>query len=117
MKEKNYTNYRVQPGEQHWAVIATNEDTQKDEVVKRCTNKARAYAYASKLNNHRVIHGNRLKIIMLQKGLTTEMVAELTGYSSSTINRWRNNNNQPSYGAILYLSEVLKVPKEELITF
>lgn len=117
MVEKNYTNYRVQPGEQHWAIIATNKDTQKDEVIKRYTNKARAYAYASKLNNHRVIHGNRLKIVMLQKGLTDEDVAKLTGYNKSTITYWRNNNRQPSYGTILYLSEVLKVPKEELITF
>lgn len=117
MEKKNYTNYRVQPGEQHWAVIATNKDTQKDEVIKRYTNKSRAYAYASKLNNLRIIHGNRLKIIMLQKGLTDKDVAELTGYSKSTIAYWRNNLKQPSYGAILYLSEVLKVPKEELITF
>lgn len=117
MGEKNYTNYRVQPGEQHWAVIATNNDTQKDEVIKRYTNKARAYAYASKLNNLRIIHGNRLKIIMLQKRLTDKDVAELTGYNKATISCWRNNIKQPSYGAILYLSEVLKVPKEELITF
>lgn len=54
---------------------------------------------------------------MLKKGLTDKMVAELTGYNLSTINYWRNNNKQPSYGAILYLSEVLKVPKEELIAF
>ena len=117
MDEIKYNNYRVKANEAHWAIIATNENTHRDEVIRRYTRKSQAYAYLSKLIKHRTIHGNRLKIVMNQKGIDEETLAKLTGYAKFTIQTWKNNNRQPSYGAILYLSEVLGVPKEELIAF
>lgn len=117
MDKIKYNNFRVEEKEAHWAIMATNENTHQDEVVRRYTKKSQAYAYLSKLINHRVIHGNRLKVIMHQKGINEDILANITGYSKFTIQTWKNNLRQPSYGAILYLSEVLSVPKEELITF
>lgn len=117
MEEIKYNNYRVKENEAHWAIVATNENTHQDEVIRRYTKKSHAYAYLSKLISHRTIHGNRLKIIMHQRGINEEVLANITGYSKFTIQTWKNNLRQPSYGAILYLSEVLGVPKEELITF
>lgn len=119
-KNINYTNYRIQEetNPQQWVIFATNEETRKEEIIKVYTNKSRAYAYISRLKTrHPKIQGNRLKLIMAQKGLSNGDLADMSGYNRSTISQWKSNTTQPSYGAVLYLAQLLGVTKEDIISF
>lgn len=116
---KNYEKFRVEPSEVAYKIYATNTDTNREELIKCMVNKARAYAYANKMNNiakHR-IRSNLIKIILHQRGISYKDFAKSIAISEDTIRRWANNSLQPSYGSILLMAQVLGIKPEELIAF
>ncbi len=119
MIKEEFTNYRVEPSETAFKIIATNPETGRDELIKYTTKQAYAYSYVNRKNRDLKykIHSNRIKQIMFEKGLTYEKLSEMIGRNKNTIMIWANNRKQPSYGSILLMAQTLNIKPEDLINF
>lgn len=56
-----------------------------------------------------------LKEIRLERNLTQKQLAEMTGFSLSTINKWENGKKSPNMFSIKILSEILNVSSDYLL--
>ena len=56
-----------------------------------------------------------LKEIRLERNLTQKQLAEMTGFSLSTINKWENEKKSPNMFSIKILSEILNVSSDYLL--
>lgn len=58
---------------------------------------------------------NRIKVVLVEKNLTSKWLAENLGKNEATISRWCTNDVQPTLSTILKIAELLKVSPRELI--
>lgn len=58
---------------------------------------------------------NRLKVVLVEKNLSSKWLAEKLGKNEATISRWCTNDVQPNLKTLLEISELLNVNISELI--
>ena len=58
---------------------------------------------------------NRIKVVLAEKGLSNNWLAERLGKSKATVSRWCTNEMQPSLETIFDIARVLDVDTRELI--
>lgn len=117
IKKVNYKNYRVEPGEAHYMVIATNTQTNREEVIKRYTHKSHAYKYVYTIDRKFEIHSNKLKVIFKTRGLKINQVSKDIHIGYNTLSSWVSNRKQPSKGNLHLLAQYLGLKVEDLINF
>ena len=57
---------------------------------------------------------NRLKILLIEKGLRQKKVSELIGVTETTLSLWTNNKTQPSAGSLMKLMSILDCTPEDI---
>ncbi|MCJ7447190.1 MAG: helix-turn-helix transcriptional regulator [Bacteroidales bacterium] len=58
---------------------------------------------------------NRIKVVLVEKGLSNNWLAENLGKSKATVSRWCTNDMQPSLETFYKISKILKVDIRDLI--
>lgn len=58
---------------------------------------------------------NRLRVIMADKNLTNQNLADKMGVSEITVSRWRTNTIQPSINQFIQIAHLLKVDIKDLL--
>lgn len=58
---------------------------------------------------------NRLRVIMAEKNLTNQNLADKLGVSEITVSRWRSNAIQPSLNQLIQIAQLLKVDVKDLL--
>lgn len=58
---------------------------------------------------------NRLKVVLVEKNVSSKWLAEKLGKNEATISRWCTNDVQPNLKMLLKISELLNVNISELI--
>jgi transcriptional regulator with XRE-family HTH domain len=62
-----------------------------------------------------VIHYNRIKAVLAEKGKSNKELAEAMGLAEQTISRWCTNKRQPPIEKLYEISKVLKIDIRELL--
>ena len=57
---------------------------------------------------------NRLKILLIEKGLRQKKVSELIGVTETTLSLWTNNKTQPSASSLIKLMSILDCTPEDI---
>lgn len=63
-----------------------------------------------------IIKLNRIKLTLVEKGVTQTAVANHIGISRPTINSYCQNKRQPTLDTIYKISEYLNIPMKDLIS-
>lgn len=58
---------------------------------------------------------NRIKVVLVEKNLTSKWLAENLGKNEATISRWCTNDVQPTLPTIVKIAKLLNVSPRELI--
>ena len=58
---------------------------------------------------------NRIKVVLVERSLSSKWLAEKLGKNEATISRWCTNDVQPTLKTLVKISEVLKVNVTELL--
>jgi len=58
---------------------------------------------------------NRLKVVLVEKNLTSKWLAEKLGKNEATISRWCTNDVQPSLKTLVKIAKTLEVYPSDLI--
>lgn len=58
---------------------------------------------------------NRLKVVLVEKQVSSKWLAEQHDKNEATISRWCTNDVQPSLKTLVKIAEVLKVNVSELL--
>ena len=58
---------------------------------------------------------NRIKVVLVEKNLSSKWLAEQLGKNEATMSRWCTNDVQPSLSSLLEIAKILKVSPRELI--
>ncbi|MBP0905020.1 helix-turn-helix transcriptional regulator [Mariniflexile gromovii] len=58
---------------------------------------------------------NRLKVVLVEKNLTSKWLAEKLGKNEATISRWCTNDVQPSLKTLVEIAQILGVYPSDLI--
>ncbi len=58
---------------------------------------------------------NRIKVVLVEKGLSSKWLAEQLGKNEATISRWCTNDVQPPLTTLVKIAEVLNVSVVELL--
>jgi putative transcriptional regulator len=58
---------------------------------------------------------NRIKVVLVEKSLSSKWLAEQLGKNEATISRWCTNDVQPPLTTLVKIAEVLKVSVVELL--
>lgn len=58
---------------------------------------------------------NRLKVVLVEKNISSKWLAEKLGKNEATVSRWCTNDVQPSLKTLLKISQILKVEISDLI--
>lgn len=58
---------------------------------------------------------NRIKVVLVEKGVTGKWLAEHLGKDCSTVSKWCTNSSQPSIETFLQIADVLKVDVKDLL--
>lgn len=58
---------------------------------------------------------NRIKVVLVERNLSSKWLAEQLGKNESTISRWCTNDVQPPLTTLVKIAEVLKVSVVELL--
>lgn len=58
---------------------------------------------------------NRLKVVLVEKNLTSKWLAEQLGKNEATISRWCTNDVQPSLKTLVEIAKTLEVYPSDLI--
>lgn len=58
---------------------------------------------------------NRIKVVLVEKNLTSKWLAENLGKNEATISRWCTNDVQPTLPTIVKIAKLLSVSPRELI--
>jgi transcriptional regulator with XRE-family HTH domain len=62
-----------------------------------------------------IIHYNRIKAALAEKGMYNKQLAEIMGEAEQTVSLWCTNKRQPSIEKLYEVSKVLKVDIRELL--
>ena len=58
---------------------------------------------------------NRIKVVLVEKNLSSKWLAEQLGKNEATISRWCTNDVQPPLKTLVNVAEVLKVDITDLL--
>jgi transcriptional regulator with XRE-family HTH domain len=58
---------------------------------------------------------NRIKVVLVEKNLSSKWLAEQLGKNESTISRWCTNDVQPPLTTLVKIAEVLNVDVTDLL--
>lgn len=58
---------------------------------------------------------NRIKVVLVEKNLSSKWLAEQLGKNEATISRWCTNDVQPSLQTLVKIAEVLKADVTDLL--
>lgn len=58
---------------------------------------------------------NRIKVVLVEKNLSSKWLAEQLGKNEATISRWCTNDVQPPLTTLVKIAELLKVTPRELL--
>jgi transcriptional regulator with XRE-family HTH domain len=58
---------------------------------------------------------NRIKLVLVDKGIEQQELAKMLGVSPTTVNRWCSNDTQPSVNTIREIGIALKINAQLLI--
>ena len=58
---------------------------------------------------------NRIKVVLVEKNLSSKWLAEQLGKNEATISRWFTNDVQPTLNTLVSIAEALKVDVTELL--
>lgn len=58
---------------------------------------------------------NRLKVVLVEKNVSSKWLAEQLGKNEATISRWCTNDVQPSLKTLVEIANILKVKPADLI--
>ena len=58
---------------------------------------------------------NRIKVVLVEKNLTSKWLAENLGKNEATISRWCTNDVQPTLKTLIEIANILKVKPTDLI--
>ena len=58
---------------------------------------------------------NRLKVVLVEKGVTSKWLAEQLGKNVTTVSKWCTNDNQPNLETLLNISKLLDVEVQDLL--
>ena len=58
---------------------------------------------------------NRIKVVLVEKNLSSKWLAEQLGKNEATISRWCTNDVQPTLNTLAIISDLLKVQITDLI--
>jgi len=58
---------------------------------------------------------NRLKVVLVEKKLSSKWLAEKLDKNEATVSRWCTNDVQPTLKTLVEIADVLKVKVRELI--
>ena len=59
---------------------------------------------------------NKLRVVLVEKKITSRWLASKLGVTPSTVSKWCTNSSQPSLETLIRISDVLEVDYTELIT-
>jgi len=58
---------------------------------------------------------NRIKVVLVEKNLSSKWLAEQLGKNEATISRWCTNDVQPPLKTLVIIAEVLNVDVTDLL--
>lgn len=58
---------------------------------------------------------NRIKVVLVEKNLSSKWLAEQLGKNEATISRWCTNDVQPRLNTLAVIADLLKVQITDLI--
>lgn len=58
---------------------------------------------------------NRIKVVLVEKNLSSKWLAEQLQKNEATISRWCTNDVQPPLTTLVKIAEILKVTPRELL--
>lgn len=58
---------------------------------------------------------NRIKVVLVEKNLSSKWLAEKLGKNEATISRWCTNDVQPTLKTLVEIADILKVNVTELL--
>lgn len=58
---------------------------------------------------------NRLKVVLVEKKITSKWLAEKINKDPATVSKWCTNTSQPSLETLLCIAQILHVDVRELI--
>lgn len=58
---------------------------------------------------------NRLKVVLVEKNLSSKWLAEKLDKNEATVSRWCTNDVQPTLKTLVEIADVLKVKVRELL--
>lgn len=58
---------------------------------------------------------NRIKVVLVEKNLSSKWLSEQLGKNEATISRWCTNDVQPPLRTLVKIAEVLKVDVTDLL--
>lgn len=58
---------------------------------------------------------NRIKVVLVEKNLSSKWLAEQLDKNEATISRWCTNDVQPPLTTLVKIAEILKVTPRELL--
>lgn len=58
---------------------------------------------------------NRLKVVLVEKNLSSKWLAEQLGRNEATVSRWCTNDVQPNLKTLVKISEILGVNLTDLL--
>jgi putative transcriptional regulator len=58
---------------------------------------------------------NRIKVVLVEKNLSSKWLAEQLSKNEATISRWCTNDVQPPLTTLVKIAELLKVTPRELL--
>lgn len=58
---------------------------------------------------------NRIKVVLVEKGVTSKWLAEQLGKNVTTVSKWCTNDNQPNLETLLLIARLLSVEVQDLI--
>ncbi len=58
---------------------------------------------------------NRIKVVLVEKNLSSKWLAEQLGKNEATVSRWCTNDVQPPLTTLLKIAELINVSPRELL--
>ena len=60
-------------------------------------------------------HLNRIRVVLADKQITNNLLAEQLSVTDITVSRWTTNKNQPSVSQLIEVAKLLKVDINDLL--
>lgn len=68
------------------------------------------------VNDKNIMQLNRIKLVLVEKGISQTQLAQKLGKSFSTVNAYCGNHKQPSLELLFQIADIISVDVKELIT-